>query len=232
MKKRLLIPIGILALVALVAAVFMIDPLRTSVMAMFPHNRDVYKGKTKEQWIQGLKDPDEKARRRAYTDLIWIDENTGENPVHILIAALKNDDEVVRAKAAEGLSSLRAKGKEAIPDLTGALKDKSPDVRANSAEALTKMRPEAKTAMPNLIDLLDDDKPLVQRRAAEALAAFNQEAKGAVPKLVTLWKTTKDPKVKETAAQALWAIDKQVAEKEGVPQRAEIHRSAPPLQGG
>jgi HEAT repeat protein len=58
-----------------------------------------------------------------------------------LIAALKDQDELVRLTAAGGLGEIGPEAKEVVPDLRAALKDRGKYVRDLVAAALRKIAP-------------------------------------------------------------------------------------------
>jgi HEAT repeat protein len=212
MAKRLSITIGILLAVAIALILVLFPDGRNALMVSF-ESQVSYQGKSKDEWIQLLKDP--KKRTRATMDLAY-DRADGTTPVPILIVALTNDDPEVRAQGAEILASCGKRAEDAIPALQNALKDKSPDVRAKAAEALGKTGPKAKDTIPDLVKLLEDwDAPLVCRGAAAGLAQFGPDAKDAVPALVKNLKA-KDETIKTSAGEALLKIDHYRATKEGV----------------
>jgi HEAT repeat protein len=56
------------------------------------------------------------------------------------VAALKHENEWVRAKSAFSIGEMRERAEAAVPALVQALRDKSPRVRSKSAKALNKIR--------------------------------------------------------------------------------------------
>jgi HEAT repeat protein len=226
MAKRLSITIGILLVVAVALVLVLLPDWRNALKASF-QNKDSYQGKSKDEWIQLLKDP--KKRTRATMDLAY-DRSDGSTPVPILIVALTNDDPDVRAQSAEILGSCGKRAEDAIPGLQNALKDKAPVVREKAAEALGKTGPKAKDTIPELIKLLEDwDAPRVCRGAAAGLAQFGPDAKDAVPALVKNVKA-KDEVIKTSAGQALLKIDPDRAAKEGVVEQKLKTMGAPPVR--
>jgi HEAT repeat protein len=91
-------------------------------------------------------------------------------PVLIDIVKDKEEDELVRANAAQGLVAL---GRLAVPSLIEILKGKDNDLRIRAVVILANMRPgEGQEAMPILVKALTnkkEDKDL-RRQAALALA--------------------------------------------------------------
>jgi HEAT repeat protein len=86
--------------------------------------------------------------------------------VPALIAALKDQDGVVRSSAADALGRM---GGEAVPALIAALKDQDGVVRRFAADALGRMGAAAKEAAPALIAALKDQDGVVRNSAADAL---------------------------------------------------------------
>src|SRR5438094_65663 len=93
----------------------------------------LYKGKPAGYWAETLRDPDPRTRREAAGALAAL---KAQEAVPQVVAALKDQDEGVRAKAAEALWSLGPAASGAAGALTAALKDKSPAVRLCAAGAL------------------------------------------------------------------------------------------------
>ncbi|TWU43541.1 putative lyase [Novipirellula aureliae] len=89
--------------------------------------------------------------------------------VPVLMHALKNDDEVVRAAAAFAMGNIGADAKDAITPLIAALRDESPAVRLRATTAFWNFGPVASSAVPALTKSLEDDSIMVRIRAAVAL---------------------------------------------------------------
>jgi hypothetical protein len=118
---------------------------------------------------------------------------TTDDAIPTLIGAIKDDDVVVRNRAAEALGVMLAtpqtdgpapggvragapETKEAVAALTEALKDQTPEVRSRAAEALAKIGPAAKGAVPALMEALKDENERVRSAAALALEVIDPDA--------------------------------------------------------
>src|SRR5882724_6653151 len=127
----------------------------------------LHKGKPASYWREALTGDDAELRREAITAMGAL---KLKDAVPELIAALKDKDAKVRAKAAESLWSVGgADTTEAIPALVPLLKDKDANVRLNTAGALGQIGPEAKAAIPALRETLKDSDVYVRAQAATAL---------------------------------------------------------------
>ena len=101
--------------------------------------------------------------------------------VPALAQALKDEDEWVRANAAEALGRIGPEAKAAVPALIQALKNEDVlRVRWGAAEALGQIGPAAKQAVPALAqalkDIEDSYSPYFRESAVEALEKINIEA--------------------------------------------------------
>jgi HEAT repeat protein len=107
----------------------------------------LHKGKSAGSWKASLNDANVEVRREAVTAMgaLRVRETVPE-----LITALKDDDEEIRARAAEALWCFGRDSREAVPALTAALKDPSAKVRLNAAGALGEIGPDARNALPAL----------------------------------------------------------------------------------
>ncbi len=90
-----------------------------------------------------------------------------QDPLAVLIGALKSKDERDRVQAARQLGGIGADAGRAIPVLLEVLRDREVKVRTEAARALERMGPAAQAA---LSASLRDEDPVVRRIAAEALA--------------------------------------------------------------
>ncbi|HVF51131.1 MAG TPA: HEAT repeat domain-containing protein [Pyrinomonadaceae bacterium] len=91
-------------------------------------------------------------------------------------------DSHARLRAAYDLLSVKAKAKEALPELIALLKDAEALVRGNAAYGLGCIGPDAQTAVPALLELLKDKNSLVRYSAAEAIAKIGLAAVPALDK--------------------------------------------------
>ena len=86
-----------------------------------------------------------------------------------LLGRLKSKDARTRARAAEALGALGAKGAPAVDPLRAALRDRDPRVSANAAIALGNLTRGSDAAVEDLKRLLDARNPDVRYCAAQAL---------------------------------------------------------------
>lgn len=228
MGKRLAVIIGVALAVGVALVLVLVPESRSALTGLF-QNKDVFQGKSRDEWSKQLKDPSEKVRRRAYLDLAYIPEDATP-PTGVYVALLKDEDPNVRANGAELLGTMGSRSREAIPELTAALKDKDDQVRAKAAEALGKMAPDSKSAVPQLIDLLKDESPEAVRGALGGLARLGPEAKPAFGAVLDLYKRAKDEGQKRNCVLALVSIDEPQANKENI-FRPKMDRAAPPSGG-
>jgi HEAT repeat protein len=108
--------------------------------------------------------PDVRVRRA----IIWvIGQQADPESLWTLTHALKDDDELVRSRAAAALG--RITHEKTLPLLTEALRDPRPRVRANAATALGRTAPDGLRDL--LADALADPHPAVRSAATAALRA-------------------------------------------------------------
>jgi HEAT repeat protein len=96
-------------------------------------------GKPVGHWVEALKDPDAKVRKKAVRKLA----NAGAAApavVPALAGALKDRDPAVRAEAALGLLRIGPEARDAVPALKEATKDRDRTVRSHAARALEKVQ--------------------------------------------------------------------------------------------
>jgi HEAT repeat protein len=97
-------------------------------------------GKPVAHWVEGLKSPDAKVRKRAVQKLANVGA-ADPAAVPALAGALKDRDAGVRAEAALGLLRIGPAAKEAAGALQeAARKDTNPTVRAHAGKALEKVQ--------------------------------------------------------------------------------------------
>jgi HEAT repeat protein len=111
------------------------------------------------------------------------------------IKSLQDPDPVVRQAAAQAVWSLKARAKEALPELEKLLNDTSSDVRVAAARALGGMGPDA---VAHLQKALANEDSRVRAAAIEGLAAMGQTAKAAQPE-VRKAIGDKDPNIRRKA---------------------------------
>ena len=93
----------------------------------------LHQGKSAAQWRLILRDSEPDSRRDAVTAMGAL---KVKDAVPDLIAALKDPDEQVRARAAEALWSLGPAAGDAVSALIPLLKDRNTGIRLNAAGAL------------------------------------------------------------------------------------------------
>ncbi len=92
-------------------------------------------GKTVGHWVEALKGPDVRGRRKA----VRVLGNVGAADPQVLpalIGAVKDEDPGVRAAAAAALLKMGPAARDAVPALTEACRDDDPRVREYAARAL------------------------------------------------------------------------------------------------
>jgi HEAT repeat protein len=96
-------------------------------------------GEPVSHWVQALKDPDAKQRKKAAHKL----GNAGpadETVVPALVAALQDRDAGVRGEAALALAKFGPSARDAVPALTALQQDRDATVRAYAADAVGKIQ--------------------------------------------------------------------------------------------
>jgi HEAT repeat protein len=96
-------------------------------------------GKPVGHWVEALKGPDVKARKKAVMALGHVG-TADPAALPALIEALKDRDAAVRAEAALALLNLGPAAKDAIPALEEATKDRDAKVRGYATKALERVR--------------------------------------------------------------------------------------------
>ncbi len=109
--------------------------------------------------------------------------SAGDQTVAIgaLVAALSDQDEVVRKEA---FSSIGKLGPDAFPWLVGALASPHHLIRSGSAAAIARLGPGAEAATPYLIPLLKDREITVRVEAMHALGEIAAEPRKTLPALL------------------------------------------------
>jgi HEAT repeat protein len=100
-------------------------------------------GKPVGEWVEALRDPDARARKKAVSVL----GNVGAvDPVVVpaLAEAVRDRDPAVRAEAALALMKIGPAARNAAPALAEAQNDANPTVRRYAAKALERVRAEEK----------------------------------------------------------------------------------------
>ncbi|AGA92417.1 HEAT repeat-containing protein (plasmid) [Thioflavicoccus mobilis 8321] len=140
----------------------------------------------------------ERERLYATKQLIELG-NAAAEAIPALITALRDEEETVRASAADALGEI---GLPAVPALITALRDEEWEVRERAAEALEKIGPAASQAIPALITALRDEEDTVRASAADALGEIGLPA---VPALITALRD-EEGEVRAFATRALGEI--------------------------
>jgi HEAT repeat protein len=96
-------------------------------------------GQPVSHWVEALKEPDAKARKKA---VVALGHAATADPVALpaLIDAVKDRDASVRREAVLALLNLGPDAREATPTLTEALKDKDAKVREYAGKALERVK--------------------------------------------------------------------------------------------
>jgi hypothetical protein len=96
-------------------------------------------GQSVAHWLEELKKPDGKARKKAVAALGQIGTADPE-AIPALIGALKDQDSAVKEKAIFALLQIGPAAKDAIPALTQAQDDPDPTVSAQAKKALARIQ--------------------------------------------------------------------------------------------
>ncbi len=138
-----------------------------------------------------------------------------------LTAAMKDRNKDVRSQAMDGLYSLGADARPALPSLIAALDDAEPTVCNFAAQTLGAIGPAAKPAVPKLVAKLKDKDTNARAWAAHALGQIGQGATPAIPAL-TAAAADANEGVSWEAAQALVLLG---AEEKAVPALVQVAKN-------
>jgi hypothetical protein len=235
MKKRPMIGVGVIVVVAIVAIVFLIPTSRSGIMGLVQGEHS-YQGKTSAEWVQALGDPDEKARRKALMQLNFVS-SEWDDPVPVLLDVLKSDNPVARIQAMKALGGLGDRATKAVPALTDALRSPDANVRGEAAHTLAEMAAAAGPAVPALIELLKDKSAGVRQEAVVGITRIglspNEEAKDAartaVPALVEAYQTEGSAAVKKRLGAAVWLLDATTAKANKITKPVEKPARGPSM---
>lgn len=109
--------------------------------------------------------------------------------IPILIELLRDQDEYIRASAAEALSRIGAEPKVIVPLLIELLGDSSENVRYSAVNAIGEVGPEAAVAAPALVELIKRHDEVVRRGGiANTLKEIKADGQLVVPALISLLK--------------------------------------------
>ncbi|MEM7154478.1 MAG: HEAT repeat domain-containing protein [Myxococcota bacterium] len=137
------------------------------------------------QVIAALEHENPWTRLEAARVLTEVDPSQHDRAAEMFIEGLGADDEKIRVVAAQGLVSLGAAAKAAVPQLREAVKDDNEHVRKTSITALGLIGEPAATAVPELIAAIGDDKRLVRVEAINVLGTFGAQAMPAKSALLS-----------------------------------------------
>lgn len=98
-----------------------------------------FSGEPVEHWLEAIRDPDPKLRRRA-AEVLGNVGPIDARSVPALIEAVKDKDVRVRDAAVLGLSKIGTPASAAEPVLSAATKDLDPNVRKHASTALERVR--------------------------------------------------------------------------------------------
>jgi HEAT repeat protein len=96
-------------------------------------------GKPVEHWVQALRDPDAKVRKRA-ADVLGNVGAADATVVPALAGAVKDSDRAVREATVLALLKMGPAARDAMPALALASKDSDAKVRSHAARALENLR--------------------------------------------------------------------------------------------
>jgi HEAT repeat protein len=96
-------------------------------------------GKPLEHWVQALRDPDARTRKRA-ADILGNIGAVDATVIPALASALKDPDRAVRAATVIALLKMGPAARDATPALVEASKDSDTKVRSCAAQALRNLR--------------------------------------------------------------------------------------------
>jgi HEAT repeat protein len=157
--------------------------------------------------IKAVRTAEDSAVRCVAIEALGAIKTTARDAVQVLIERLRDDEAVVRMRAARALGEMRAK--EALPALIESLRDEDSDVRGLAAEALGVIGPAAKGAATTLVDMLRHENKcnnmngrFYHEIATMALRSIGPAAAPALRKL----SRDKDSQLRERAREVLKLI--------------------------
>jgi HEAT repeat protein len=124
---------------------------------------------------------------------------TTDDPLPVLIRALRSEHATERLRAAKALGRLGWLAREALPALVRTLNDADNKVREAAASAVGLMGPDA---LPTLVGMLGHSDKYVRRKAVWAMGKLGPLARPALPSLCQSLKDA-DPRTASGAAQAI-----------------------------
>ena len=129
------------------------------------------------------------------------------------------DQDISRASRCYAIAALAFIGppaNAAIPSLSGLATNADSSVRLYAVNALGGIRAEPARVLPLLINAMRDPAPQVRAAALMALRDFGPNAKPALPVLAEFVSNAQEGLERSYAANALKAIDREAAAREGV----------------
>jgi HEAT repeat protein len=132
--------------------------------------------------------------------------NIGADPEHVVAAFRPLLKGKERLAVLKALRAFRAGAKDAIPELLETIKDPDLEVRCDSAEALGDMGAAGAPGIDGLLGLMKDQEAKARAHACEALGEIGPPARRALAALRDAQKD-QDEEVRKEAAQAIKRID-------------------------
>ena len=129
-----------------------------------------------------------------------------------LLAAVTNQNAVIRHSAAAGLGWARSDLKLVVPALIARLSDRDWWVHCEAVTALGRLHAEPELAVPALMKDIPGNYPMLRSSVLSAIGRFGTNASAAVPMLIGAL-TDSDQDVRNQAASALKRIDLEAAAK-------------------
>ena len=173
-----------------------------------------YGGRTSEQWISVLGDPDPDRRAEATRALGHVLAIRPDFPkvVRALVLALADSSDRVRVGAAIALVSDKVQSVDAVPGIVAALQDSAhPSVRGQAAFLLGYFDAEAEAVVLALTHALADSDAQVRATAAKSLGRIGAQTLGVVTALHLL-AHDRDAAMRRTAIEAVRDIGGPLAE--------------------
>jgi HEAT repeat protein len=189
----------------LAALIWFIPDLRYGLLRLVSKEQ-FYENRPTSYWIDTLQAGKDTAREHAAHVLGKVGaEDPGVIPA--LMAALKDQNFIVRKNAAIALGENGPAAKSVTPALVETLKDDNPVVRREAAVALAKVQGDSDLTVPALIAALKDSDVWVRDRAIGSLGELGPRAKAAIPALLEIMKQSPGRET-DTSGRAIAALQK------------------------